>query len=181
MAEGGLNPWRWEGDVVNLNRGYGLFQYTPASEYINTAKNVNYYAPNLSVTSITTDAKPTDAIAQLEVFDRNLLSKWVSTCWRNYWSTDTYSSLYQDTRRILFTYGSNQRLSMEQFKRIDDIYDATLAFLACFEGPQVPNMATRYSNARLAYNIITGKPPTPPTPPTPTKRKLPIWMMIKPF
>lgn len=47
-AESGLNPWRWEGDTVNLSNGYGLFQYTPATNYINDAgaQALTGFAPN---------------------------------------------------------------------------------------------------------------------------------------
>ena len=33
--ESALNPWRWQGDSVSYSGGYGLFQFTPASGYIN--------------------------------------------------------------------------------------------------------------------------------------------------
>ena len=38
VHEGGLNPWRWQGDSFGLSRGYGLFQFTPGSGYINFLK-----------------------------------------------------------------------------------------------------------------------------------------------
>lgn len=47
-AESGFNPWRWQSDTVNLSGGYGLFQYTPATNYINdaNAQAQTGFAPN---------------------------------------------------------------------------------------------------------------------------------------
>lgn len=47
-AESGLNPWRWQNDTLNLSNGYGLFQYTPATKYINSslAQSFAEFAPN---------------------------------------------------------------------------------------------------------------------------------------
>lgn len=40
QAESTINPGRWEnGDINNLDVGYGLVQWTPASKYINWAGN----------------------------------------------------------------------------------------------------------------------------------------------
>lgn len=189
MAESGLNPWRWQNDSYRTNMGYGLFQYTPATGYLNGAKGNDYYAPNLSTTKQTEGAEPTDAICQMDAFDTNLLGKWVSSCWRTYWDKTKYATLYSERSRILETYGSNSKLSLSQFRTIDNVWDATFAFLACFEGPSVPNIDARYSNASNAYQIITGTEPPDPTPtPTPTpsptpdyKSGLPFWMLLRRF
>lgn len=177
MAESGLNPWRWQSDIVSLGGGYGLFQYTPASGYINLSGIPNH-SPNMSTNQQTSGATPEDAEGQLYVFVNNTLGKWVSTCWRSYWDTTTYATLYQQRQRILTEYGDGSIISMAQFARINNVWDATFVFLACFEGPLVPNMSARFGNAQQAYEILTGSP----IPPTPTySSKLKIWMMIKPF
>lgn len=180
MGESSLNPWRWQSDTVNYSGGYGLFQYTPARAYINYATAVEGYAPNLSTSSQTSGADPADGGAQIIVFDENILGKWLGSCWRSYWDTSTYADLYQLSRDILNTYGDGNYLSMEQFRNINNLYDATFAFLACFEGPAIPNMTVRYAYAQTAYAMISGD--TPPPGPTPTiKRKMPIWMYLKYF
>lgn len=195
VAESGLNPWRWQSDKVNYSAGYGLFQFTPASDYFNKCTGLAYYAPNKSVTSVTEGAKPTDALAQMAAFDTNKLSKWGPGCWRPYWSTTTYASLYQERNRIVTKYGSNNQVSMEQFKKIDNVWDATFVFLAAFEGPLVPNMTARYNIAKDVYQVITGSPPGPgpdpgpgpgpgpgpdPQPPTPTKpRKMKLIYYLR--
>lgn len=184
MSESGLNPWRWQGDKVSMSGGYGLFQYTPASGYINLT-GIQYFAPNLSTTEVTSGADPNDGFAQIIVFDENRLSKWGSGAWRPYWSTTTYAQLYAERNRILKQWGSGSSISMAQFKAITNVYDATFVFLACFEGPLVPNMTPRYNNASTAYEILTGMQPEPPTPtptPTPKQRKgMPLWMYLRPM
>lgn len=188
VAEGGLNPWRWQGDKYNQSLGYGLFQYTPASDYINGCTHIQYHAPNLSVTEVTDGASPTDAIAQMIVFDQNTLYKWGSGCWRPYWDKDTYADLYDVRNRLLELYGNGSSLTMQQFKAIDNVYYATFAFLACFEGPTAPSMDIRYEYASDIYKILTGEnpddpviPPDNPITPNPKRKKLPIWMMVRPF
>lgn len=175
MAESALNPWRWQSDVVDRTGGYGLFQYTPASGYLNGATNVYGYAPNLSVSGQTAGASPNDGTAQVIVFDENILGKWNPYCWRSYWSTSTYAELYARSRTILRTYGNGSTLTMAQFRRIDNLYDATFAFLACFEGPAIPNMDARYKNAEVAYELIGGTHPVEPT----DKRGMPLMFYLK--
>lgn len=177
MAESALNPWRWQGNTVNYNAGYGLFQYTPASSYIDGAVDVEGYAPNLSVDEITIGAHPDDGNAQIITFDENILGSWVGSCWRSYWDTTEYADLYRDAQHILRTYGNGSYLSISQFRAMDSVYYATLAFLACFEGPARPLFEQRYANALIAYDIIGGDTPEPPV----VKRKMPIWLYLKPF
>lgn len=176
QAESGLNPWRWQAneqgvEVVNYNAGYGLFQFTPARDYIND-NNLANHAPNLSVTSITTGAKPSDGIGQTFAMYSDRYDKWVWYCWRDYWSTSSYPSLSNLRYQILTKYGDGSHLSLNQYKIIDDLYSATFAFLACYEGPLYPNMTARWELAQqiIGFVPIKGK----------KKRKMPIYMMMKP-
>lgn len=156
-AESGLNPWRWQRDEVDLtayDKGYGLMQFTPAYEYINRCTGITGYGPNLSTSQITSGASVDDGLAQLYVFDHDVLRKWSSACWRSYWSSTDYPELYTLSQNILLEYGTNSRLSMDQFKTIDIITYSTFAFLACYEGPTVPNFNTRYSYAQQIYDIL---------------------------
>lgn len=159
VAESGLNPWRWQGDVYGTGRGYGLFQFTPASGYL-ALTSVPGYGPNLSTTQVS-GGLPSDADAQLTVFINDLLSKWVSTCWRSYWDPATYPSLYAKRAAILATYGSGTSLSFNQFLAIDNTEDACFAFLACYEGPLVPNLTARLSNEEAIRNALALPPPGP--------------------
>lgn len=70
--ESGYNPWRWQGDRVQstgnspwTSIGYGLFQFTPAGKYINTAQSLTGYGPNFSNQT----GQTTDGIAQLIYMD----------------------------------------------------------------------------------------------------------------
>ena len=42
VGESALNPWLWENNTVAYGYGYGLFQFTPASEYINASGVPNH-------------------------------------------------------------------------------------------------------------------------------------------
>lgn len=77
FAESGFNPWRWQNDTVNITAGYGLFQYTPASKYINspTAQGYPDFAPNYPVGS----GGQNDGTAQLEFMDNNVDGGYIPT------------------------------------------------------------------------------------------------------
>lgn len=191
VAESGLNPWRWQSDVFNARGGYGLFQFTPAYSrdgrigYIDTCQDLAGYGPNLSPLSVTTGARPEDGWAQLEAFNLDRLGKWQTVCWRNYWDRNTYASLWDIRRRVVTTYGDGNSLTLSQFKQITDIYDATFAFLACYEGPLYPTgYWDRCNNAAAIYQYLTGTtPPSPPGPgpaPYPTGSSFKIMLYLKP-
>lgn len=189
VAESGLNPWRWQNDTFNRGAGYGLFQYTPAYSmngaigYIDTCQDIAGYGPNLSPHGTTTGARATDGWAQCVAFATDRLSKWVSYCWRDYWDRNTYANLWATRQQIVTTYGNGSSLTLSQFKSISDVYMATFAFLACFEGPAVPNMQARWEAASAIYEQLTGdRPPDPPTPgPTPgSSNKFKLMFYLKP-
>ena len=48
---------------------------------------------------------------------------------------------------------------MQQFFTIDNIEDACFTFLACYEGPAVPNLSQRMSNAQDIMDVINPQPP----------------------
>ena len=183
--ESGLNPWRWQSDRVSLSAGYGLYQFTPARDYIDHFNSIPGYGPNMSVSQTTTGADPADGWAQSVVMAEDRLSKWVAWIWRDYWDRNTYASLYSLCQRIRAQYGSNSQVSLSQFKLINDIYDATFAFLAGYEGPAVPTgYYPRCETAAAVYEYLSGttppSPPTPPPTPTPTPSKLKIMFYLKP-
>lgn len=183
-GESGLNPWRWEGDEVDEYGGYGLYQYTPSTTYLNGATAIQGYSPNLSTSNQTTGATPLDGKAQTIVIAENTIGKWYPYCWRDYWDRNEYPELYALHQNILNTYGDGDFLYLDDFKKISDLYQATFAFLSCYEGPLYPNMTARYNYAQTAYSVITGGTPIPPTPtptPTPTKRKMPLWFYLRPY
>ena len=179
--ESGLNPWSWQGDTVGsgYRNGYGLLQWTPATGYI----YLPGATPNLSVSGQTQGATPEDGARQMQSFYENNPAKWTTSCWRSYWSPSTYASYYDRTRYILNTWGSGSSISLDQFKTINDPYYAADCFLACFEGPSVPNYGVREDTAKDFYERFTGvtptPPPTPPTPPPPPVVTDSLWWLIK--
>lgn len=190
--ESALNVWRWQGDKVSqYYGGYGLFQYTASSNsatdrYIDVCSNLPHYAPNMSTEYVSSGAKVTDAICQMNVFIDDYLNKWVSTLWRSYWPENP--SLRNYCNNILSTYGNGTSLTQAQFSQINDVTAAAVAFLGCFEGPAVPNAGPRIDSAAEAYEILTGAPPDPgPQPDTPSNTPsygsgyVPIWFMLKPI
>ena len=184
-GESGLNPWRWGNDQYNLSTGYGLYMITPATVYIDGCKDIAGYAPNLSTTGRTPGAKPTDAIAQFTAFDEGRIG-WVPNCWRAYWPQSEYPELYAYRQTVLDTYGNGNTISMAQWKAITDIRAATFVFLACFEGPMIPNLSARVDFANSAYYYLTGEtpqpqPPLPPGDGTWRGDRMPIWYYLRIF
>ncbi len=154
--ESGYNPWYWENHTYNPAAGYGLFQFTPASEYLN-ASWLPDWAPNTDPSQTVPGASPNDAWAQLYAVANDSFAKWVDTCWRSYWDPNTYPYLYNLRAHILSTYGTSNRLSMSQFKTINNIEDALFAFFACYEGPSAPidtKFATRMNYAMQVKTIL---------------------------
>lgn len=165
MKESGLNPWRWEANTVNYNKGYGLFQFTPASDYFNNCSGVAGYGPSLDVNNPTPGATSDDGYAQLYVFDTDMLNKWYSGLWRSYWSSTYNPVTYTMYQNMMLDYGSN--ISMSEFRSMDILTYATLAFLGCYEGPHDydpdhpdwyqtidDNFDDRYNYAQQIFDIL---------------------------
>lgn len=153
VAESSLNPWLWENNTVNYNKGYGLLQFTPASEYIN-ATGVPNHAPNLSTSEQTQGADPDDALGQLYCLITDRFGKWVGDCWRRYWDRSEYPTLSTLSHHCLDTYGNGSSITMAQFKGVDNFEDACFIFLACYEGPLVPNYYQRLTYCRQIKSIL---------------------------
>ena len=180
-AESGLNPWRWQSDTYDITYGYGLFQYTPGSGYLDLSnQNIPGFSPSQDVTAVDPNATPEDGWAQLVVMDDDMLGKWYGACWRTgqlyaqYWDVNLYPNIYADVQTILTDYGNGSSITLAQFKLIDDIDLATLCFLGCFEGPLDPfsnpshpsSYESRLGYANAIYSLLSGD--TPPEPPSPT-------------
>ena len=164
MHEGALNPWRWQGDTVNTALGYGMWQWTPSTGYT----DLPGATPNFSTSAQTPGATPEDGARQVQALYENNPAKWTTACWRSYWSPGDYPAYYSKTRYILNTWGDGSKITLAQYALIDDPAYAADCFLACFEGPGVPNYAVREDDAGIFYERFTGvTPPTPPTPPDP--------------
>ena len=178
--ESAMNPWRWQEDRVVYSAGYGLIQFTPASDYINLT-GVPNHAPNLSVSSQTSGASPNDGSAQCDVIYNDRLSKWQSNIWRDYWHTADYPVEYAYMQQLRNQYG--RYISQDTFKTMTDLRAATFIFNGGYVGELVLNFTPRYNDAQTAYEYLSGhEPPEPPEPPTPTptpSRKLPIIFYLR--
>lgn len=173
VKESSLNPWLWErssGGVPDQSSGYGFVQFTPGSEYINRCTGITGYAPSLITNAVDPDASPDDGYAQLYVVDSDYLAKWVGSCWRSYWDSSINPNTYTLTQNMLLEYGGS--ISMAEFRSMNVLTYATMAFLGCYEGPHDydpnhptwyqkidDNFADRYSYAQQIYNIL--QPYTP--------------------
>ena len=175
--ESGLNPWRWENDTVNTQGGYGLAQFTPASGYLALPGQM----ANMSTTQVTTGASPDDGTVQMNVINNDTLGKWVSSCWRSYWSAVSYSGLYTYRNQILAQWGNGSSISFAQFKACTDVDACAFIWLACYEGPGVPNYTVRDATARDVYTNYMGgvvpPSPDPPQPYPPSGQHVPAWLL----
>lgn len=148
QGESGLNPWRWQSDTVDYDGGYGLFQYTPASGYIEEyGKKSSYYAPNLSTTSQTSGSYPTDAIAQIEVIGES----------GKYGGSQTRIERIKEFYPQCVDY-----TTLNEFKKINDLYGAVVCWLGFFEAPKIINQNVidkRYEWSLDAYNVLKERKP----------------------
>lgn len=151
--EGGLNPWRWEGDTVNTSHGYGLFQYTPASGYLdNYGKVSSFYAPNLSTTSITSGANPDDGYAQIDVIED---------------SGKFFGGGVRDTLVSKYVPDYSNHKTINGFKTVKSVHDATYLWLSYFEMPGwwydqtdvEQNAGAREQSANAVFALIGGTTP----------------------
>ena len=147
-GESGWNPWRWQNDTYNLNNGYGLFQYTPASGYLNDYGNLYpEFAPNLSTTSVTPGADARDGIAQLKAVE----------------GSGKYFGNATRTARIIGYYADCVNYqTLSEFKTINNIGGATVCWLGYFEAPAKINdnvVSARISYANTVEDIIGGLTP----------------------
>lgn len=178
INEGGLNPWRWESDKYPPTadaRGCGLFGFTPYGRYLELDGSNEM---NLSVTTTSLGASPNVGTQQTRIMADGTWG-WVVSGWRTYWDVDTYKSLHDIWVRCKNDYGNVRGITLEQYKLIDNPYDACFVFLCCFEGPNIPNYDERVDDVEDVWKVLTDEP-LPPIPPTPTKRKkLPLYMMLR--
>jgi len=179
IAESRLNPWRWERANNIPASGYGFFQYTPGSGYTESAdaSQLLGFGPSKSVLYPTPGETPDDGWAQLLSLVNNTLRKWIGTVWRSYWDPNEYTQLYDLVQDIKSTWaGQDGLLKWSEYIQINSVADATIAFMACYEGPRVPNWQLRVDNANNIFNQLSLT--TPPEPPgsSPTQLSEHKWI-----
>lgn len=193
--EGGYNPWRWQGDNVqsvnniSVSVGYGLFQYTPPTKYINATNRDRYlqdgYAPNFS----DYPGDPQDGKAQLEFMADQFTSSYFDiTTGSGQIRYNNYYPYFQALNPPIditpwFNISAAEFQTGQYFNTSTDIplEDLTGAFELCWEGPAYSGAATHYAPrinaARYWADYFDLNPPTPPTPVT--RKKMPLWMMLR--
>lgn len=183
-GESGLNPWRWESDdVLSINdtyeieystvHGYGLFQFTPAGKYINSAYAQAFptYGPNFS-----------DRAGNVN--DGDAQTRYMAYRIPNDWSDALFNYYYDDFISIGVDISTFYYMTFAQFKAgtgytLDQL---TGAFELKYERPGDTYAASSYSHrcstAAYWYNVISGWGPTPPGPtPGPGKHKF-KWVLF---
>lgn len=151
QGEGGMNPWRWQSDKVDYSMGYGLFQYTPASGYFNNyGITSSYFSPNTSTTTQTTGATPNDGIAQIECIS----------------ASGKYGGGSSRVERIKPYYANCESYqTLDDFKKINDVYGATVCWIGFFEAPSIidtEKINQRYNWATSAYELLNDSPTPKP-------------------
>lgn len=197
-GEAKLNPWCWEeayssaqvpsyseyqnwSGGESANHGYGLPQFTPASEYIANAASYNGYAPHFR--DITGNA--TDGEAQSQYIADTIEAQWFHADYLYNYYAEPFAALDPP---IDISAGWN--LSFTDFKTNEsiDLETLTLAYLLNY-GRGAAAMANRFypdyysdtllgGGSRYWYEYFTGHPPTPGPSPS-TAKKMPLWMMLK--
>lgn len=95
-GESGLNPWRWESDIVPTvsqaygwtpselqSHGYGMWQFTPFKVYVDNAQSYPGYAPNFFDRA----GYPTDGEAQTRFMSDHVPQDWSHGLY-NYYKDD---------------------------------------------------------------------------------------------
>lgn len=160
-AESGLNPWRWESDIVLAStdmaliqsssiHGYGFTQFTPSGKYIldANAQALPTYAPNFSDAA----GDPADGEAQIIFVDEHA----------DYIATSSFPMSYAQYKA--------SELSPEYLAAV---------WVYNYERPgSYDHVPDRQAAARYWYDLLQNMPLIPPT--GKKIKKLPIWMMNPP-
>lgn len=193
QAECDMNPWQWEGNSIqnsgsiSPNVGYGLPQFTPATSYIGDSHAVSLtgYAPNFSDIS----GSATDGEAQSTfIASYHLSADWYTmnySRWNSVFSSLTPPININTAYYDIDTVNDFKRGTYAGTTTNFSVQDMEIAFIIKYLRPADSSVINRFysaylDNANYWYQYYTGTPPTPPTPPTPgTRRKMPLWMMLR--
>lgn len=190
VGESGLNPWRWESDYVPTvsefeawtpaqatSHGYGLFGFTPASNYINNTNMAQLliygYGPNFSDNT----GRAIDGNAQLFYFNSTAASNWSSNLF-NYYNTeftaigvDISTFYYVSFNDFILGVNGNTQMTLEE---------CVGAFELCYEKPAATAAAnsynTRVTNAQYWYNYFSNNPVPPYNPSVGTENTWKFWL-----
>lgn len=189
--ESKYNPWLWQGNKIPLKsevttdtslegkgQAYGLLQFDPPGQYIIRAKpyNIPGYGPSF-LDSLDSERSKFDGQAQLQYV--HLVETTGSSSIRNYFINTKYARVYDITYSQYITNAKGMSVA-----------DLASAWLFNYERPASlsdeinSGEQNRRNVAEYWYTFFTGvEPPDVPTPTPPThkRRKMPLWMMLKPY
>lgn len=162
--ESGYNPWRWENDIImpstgapwlasgGYNHGYGLFQYTPAGNYINDAKSLRGYGPNFSDQT----GKATDGTAQLLFMNQNFVHDYKTG---------------NEGVQYYYTDSSTYKISWAAFKAGTGYSLTELTYAWCYNFERGVWHDVRLTAAQYMANALAGYSPSTST--------IPVWLLFK--
>lgn len=190
-GESGLNPWRWESDYIPSisefnnwtpqqasSHGYGLFGFTPASNYINANNESRFriygYSPNFS----NSQGNALDGQAQTMYFVETVQQNWTHNLYSYY--EDDFANIGVDISTFYYA-TFNEFINANINGRDMTLAECVGAFELCYEKPAdwaaANSYQSRVDSANYWYQYFTNEPPTP-TPPIITRHTLPIWMYL---
>lgn len=149
QSESTINPGIWENlQEGNLNRGFSLVQWTPASKYIDWCTPLGL--------------DPTDLYSALQ---------------RISWEVEN------DVQWGYSAFGEAPPYDFRTFTQsIEAPSTLAMYFIRFYERPADVNQPWRGTQANFWYEFLSGEePPDPPDPPIPKRKKMPIYMMLRPF
>jgi hypothetical protein len=178
LNEGGLNPWRWESDIVptvqqfndwesqgtGSNHGYGLFGFTSPWRYINSTNATRYsqwgYGPNFldSAGNVNDgDAQILFMLSEIKPLWRNRGPTWVINRYGN-----TFSYFGLDSTSINNIANMTFDDFIEGNYTIDELAASFMVhYEAPSENPEYNHLDRRMESAREAYEYLTGVHPEP--------------------
>ena len=146
QTESTINPGIWQDlNEGNMSGGFGLVQWTPATNYIDWA------------------------------IDRGLVYTELSS--------NLQRILYEVEHNVQWGYSSTGQpppYDFETFtKSTEPPYTLGMLFLIHYERPADQNQPNRGTQANFWYEYLSGE--EPPVPPVTKRKRMPIYMMLRPF
>lgn len=173
--ESGYNPWRWEGNAIqsttsvdSFSNGYGLLQWTPASDTNTARPGLNKYINNSHSTGIP-GYGPNYSDRAGSLFDGYAQMRYLD----NYGYVGQYfrNSGYPQYADIAPTFSAYKSSTA-------DASDLCETWVVNFERPANPgnNRLARQALATELYRWLSAvQPPTPDTP----SGGFPVWLLFK--
>lgn len=192
-GESGLNPWRWE-EVAGQplvpstnnawqSRGYGIFQFTPATKYINNQSRTEYgslgYGPNFS----NSPGNINDGAAQTAWFSDNVSGDFKHELYGYYY--DDFINIGVDITPWYYTTYENFIQGKDNNGNDLTLNQLVGVFELCYERPADWAAASSYYNRCadaqwwLDHLPEPGPEPPGPGPDPPEPPPFPYWILFR--